>query len=94
MLAVPICRHAMWPSVVKAETYINEDITADTTVDIVKSVCLGLDFAHAKGIIHRDLKPGNVYLTEEGMAKISDFSIPSIGIGLLTRELIPSSSGK
>jgi serine/threonine protein kinase len=47
----------------------------DTAVAIAKSVCKGLEFAHAKGIIHRDLKPGNVWLTADGTAKIGDFGL-------------------
>ena len=30
----------------------------DKTIEITKSVCKGLEFAHAKGIIHRDIKSG------------------------------------
>jgi len=44
-------------------------------IEIAKSVCRGLEFAHAKGVVHRDLKPGNVWLTADGVAKIGDFGL-------------------
>ena len=47
----------------------------DQTISIAKAVCQGLIFAHSKGIIHRDLKPGNVWLTDDGTAKIGDFGL-------------------
>jgi len=47
----------------------------DRIIEIGKSVCEGLEFAHARGIIHRDLKPGNVWLTEDVAAKIGDFGL-------------------
>jgi hypothetical protein len=47
----------------------------EQVINIGKSVCRGLEFAHSKGIIHRDLKPGNVWLSADGTAKIGDFGL-------------------
>ena len=45
------------------------------TLEIAKNVARGLAFAHDQGVVHRDLKPGNVWLTEDGTAKIGDFGL-------------------
>ena len=50
-------------------------VPIDQAMDIGRSVCRGLEFAHSKNIVHRDLKPGNVWLTSEGIAKIGDFGL-------------------
>jgi serine/threonine protein kinase len=42
---------------------------------MAEQVCDGLDHAHSRGIIHRDLKPGNLWLTDDGTAKIGDFGL-------------------
>lgn len=44
------------------------------TLDIVRQVALGLEYAAARQIVHRDIKPGNI-MFHQGQAKIVDFGI-------------------
>jgi serine/threonine protein kinase len=44
-------------------------------VRIVIEICRALRHAHDRGVIHRDIKPGNLLLTADGQAKLSDFGI-------------------
>jgi serine/threonine-protein kinase len=45
---------------------------------IMLQVCDGLHFAHEQQVVHRDVKPGNVLLTPELQAKITDFGIAKV----------------
>ncbi|MEC9004195.1 MAG: serine/threonine-protein kinase [Planctomycetota bacterium] len=42
---------------------------------IIVQAAQGLDHAHQRGLIHRDIKPGNILVTPEGTAKVSDLGL-------------------
>ena len=42
------------------------------------SVCLAIEFAHARKVLHRDLKPGNVMLGDFGEVYVLDWGIAKI----------------
>ncbi len=45
------------------------------SVRIAKQIASALEKAHRNNIIHRDIKPHNIIITEEGVAKVTDFGI-------------------
>src|SRR5699024_2789885 len=42
---------------------------------ICAQAAAALGQAHSQGIVHRDIKPGNILVTADDVAKISDFGI-------------------
>lgn len=56
----------------------NAPLDYKKVVDIGKQIAAGLAFAHKNNVIHKDIKPQNVLLTNEGVAKITDFGIAKI----------------
>ncbi len=42
---------------------------------VILQAARGLDYAHKQGLIHRDVKPGNILVTPEGIAKVSDLGL-------------------
>ena len=50
-------------------------ITVPQVLRIGQQVAQGLAAAHEAGVIHRDVKPGNILLSPQGVAKVSDFGI-------------------
>jgi serine/threonine-protein kinase len=56
-------------------------LTYKEAVDITIQILSALQYAHEKNVIHRDLKPGNILLTNDRKAKITDFGTAMIQSG-------------
>ena len=58
-------------------TYTEEEIST-----IMKNVLKGLIVIHSKNLIHRDIKAANIFLSQNGFAKLGDFGVGTkLGIG-------------
>lgn len=66
-----------------AERAGGEDLS--TKLDLAIQICDGVAHAHDNGLIHRDLKPSNILLTEDGLAKITDFGLVKASMHAVAR---------
>ncbi len=53
----------------------NGPLEMHAAAGIISQVADGLEYAHQQGLVHRDVKPGNVLVTPEGGAKLSDLGL-------------------
>ncbi len=49
---------------------------------VLRQAALGIHYAHQQGLVHRDVKPGNVLVTPDGHAKVSDVGLAAWSMGL------------
>ena len=55
----------------------------EQAASIIMQAAYGLEYAHQQGMVHRDVKPGNILVTPDGIAKVSD-----VGLAAFTANLI------
>jgi WD40 repeat protein/serine/threonine protein kinase len=48
-------------------------------LDLAIQLCHALEHAHGHGLIHRDVKPENILISDDGIAKLTDFGIAKRG---------------
>ncbi|WP_165035129.1 serine/threonine-protein kinase [Candidatus Protofrankia californiensis] len=59
----------------------NNQLSVPEAVGVGVSVARALAAAHRAGITHRDVKPGNLLVSDEGGAVLSDFGVASVVTG-------------
>ncbi len=62
-------------------TVLKQDgpLAVERVIDITRQILEGLAVAHGMGIVHRDIKPANILLGDDGVVKIVDFGLASVG---------------
>ncbi len=62
----------------------NGPLSVPQAASILMQAALGLQYAHEQGLIHRDVKPGNILVTPDGVAKVSDVGLAGFAADLFS----------
>jgi len=62
----------------KPITEYAERLAIREQLELFRTVCLAVQYAHQNLVVHRDLKPGNILVTADGTPKLLDFGIAKL----------------
>lgn len=54
------------------------ELGVEERIQLFRSVCEAIQYAHQHLVVHRDLKPSNILVTESGRVKVLDFGIAKV----------------
>lgn len=60
------------------EYCVRHRLSITDRLELFRTVCSAVQYAHQNLVVHRDLKPGNILVTAEGIPKLLDFGIAKI----------------
>jgi serine/threonine protein kinase/Tfp pilus assembly protein PilF len=56
----------------------HHQLNINQCLELFRSVCSAVQYAHQNLVVHRDLKPGNILVTADGTVKLLDFGIAKL----------------